>query len=150
MSAQLHVDLIGLTPTPAAVTARTVDRASLREAIESGIQRTRRAVTAGHVPTSGAPFVRYLSYSDEFDIEIGLPLDGPHIVPGFRTTILPGGTAASVWHLGTYEELRFVFDELRRWVESNATPAGDPWEWYWTPGDADPPRTQIVWPVTTP
>lgn len=150
MNVQLEVEILDLTPMPAVVLARSVDRASLGAEIGSGIRRVRNAVTAARVPTVGAPFVRYLSYGEEFDIEIGLPLDGPHAVPTLRATILPGGSAASLWHVGSYTGLPAVFGHLRRWVEKNATPAGCPWERYWTAHSTESPRTQVVWPVRLP
>lgn len=139
--------MIDLQPSPAVVVARRVPAEALGDRIGRSIQQVRTSVSAAGVPSTGAPFVRYLSGGPDFSIEVGLPLDGPHSIPGLRTTLLPGGTAASLWHVGPYDGLREAFRRLEDWVDANAEPAGDPWEWYWTEHDADPPRTQIVWPV---
>lgn len=143
MNVRLGIEVVTLEPTPAVVWARRVGRRSLDETVEEGIQRVRGAVTAARVPTSGPPFVRYVSFRPRLVIEMGLPLDGPHAVPTLRTTILPGGDAATLWKSPD----RDAFDDLRHWVEANALGTGDPWEWYWTEPDAARPRIQIVWPV---
>lgn len=143
MNVRLGIEVVHLEPNPAVVWSRRVDRASLGEVIEAGTDRVRRAVTAARVPTSGPPFIRYLSFSTRLDIEIGVPLDGPHAVPTLRTILLPGGEAATLWHTHHGDAIA----ELRRWVEANAAATGDPWEWLWTASDAAEPGVQLVWPV---
>jgi effector-binding domain-containing protein len=147
MTTAPDVDVIGLTPTPAVVLERKVRRDRLGQVIDEGIRRVRAAVTAARVPTAGAPFVRYLETGEFFRIEVGLPLDGAHAVPTLRSTVLPGGRAASVWHVGPFGDLGESFSRLAAWVESSGLASGDPWEWYWTSADAEPPRVQIVWPM---
>jgi effector-binding domain-containing protein len=143
----LRVTMTELTPTPATVSARRVSRSNLSEEVESGIRKVRAAVTAARVPTNGAPFVRYLTMDEEPEVEIGLPLEGSHVVPTLRATILPGGVAASTWHDGPYEEMLSVLVELETWVELNAGSGGDPWVWHWTGPDAEHARIQVVWPL---
>lgn len=139
-----------LTPTPAVVLARRYERDTLDQTIDEAIRRVRKAVTAARVPTAGPPFVRFLSIGDRGEIEVGLPLDGPHVVPTLRATILPGGTAASAWHRGDESGILDLLRLVERWVADNGTPAGPPWVWYWTPGDSDPFRAQVVWPMRRP
>lgn len=147
MNLRVGIEVVSLTPTPAVVLGRKTARRSFEKATIQGIQRVRRAVAAARVPTAGPPFVRYLSLGPRPDLEIGLPLDGPHSVPTLRTTILPGGEAASLLHTGPPDELAASLEELARWVERHAATAGDPWQWYWTEPDAEEPRIQIVWPM---
>lgn len=142
--------MIELKPTPAVVLARRARAAELGNKIGKAIQTLRTSVSAAGVSSAGAPFVRYLSEGPDFSIEVGLPLDAPHSIPGLRTTLLPGGTAASLWHEGSHDGLGAAFRRLEAWVRDHAEPTGDPWECYWTERDADLPRTQIVWPVTLP
>jgi len=144
------IEVVELAPTPAVVLPRRVATESLGDEIGRGIQRVRAAVTAARVPVAGAPFVRYLAMGPEMELEIGLPLKGSHSVPSLRATLLPGGTAATTWHTGPYTGLPGALADIEAWIAENATSAGDPWESYATAPDADPPRTQVVWPVTLP
>lgn len=150
MNAPPTVTTIELVPTPAVVTRRRARRSDLTQTIGSGISKVRTAVTAARVPSAGAPFVRFLSRADEPELEIGLPLDGAHAVPTLRATILPGGTAVSMWHEGSYEELLSALSELEAWMGENAEPGGDPWVWHWTEPGIDVVRAQAVWPVRLP
>jgi effector-binding domain-containing protein len=142
-----EIEVIDLAPTPAVVLPRTVQRNQLGEDIGRAMSRIQAAVTAARVPVAGAPFVRYLSFGEEIEMEVGLPLTEPQSIPSLRATILPGGPAASTWHLGPYDGLPEAFSTVREWVSENATSAGHPWEAYWTQHDAHPPRTQVVWPI---
>lgn len=143
MNLRLGIDVISMEPTPAVVWALRVGRLSLQAALEEGIGKVRRAVTAARVPSSGPPFVRYLSLRPQLALEVGLPLAGPHAVPTLRATILPGGLGATLWRAPGRDSMAV----LEEWIRQNAEPAGDPWEWYWTEPDAPEPRVQIVWPV---
>lgn len=147
MNVRLRIDVVALEPTPAVVLGRKAGRRPFDKRSLQGIQQVRRAVAAARVPTAGPPFVRYLSLGPRPALEIGLPLDRPHSVPSLRTTILPGGEAASLLHTGPPEELAASLEELGHWVERHAVTAGDPWQWYWTEPDAEALRVQIVWPV---
>ncbi len=147
MSDPYEIEVIELTPTPAVVLPRTVQQSLLGDNIGRALGRIQAAVTAARVPVAGAPFVRYLSFGPEIEMEVGLPLAEPQSIPGLRAAILPGGPAASTWHTGPYEGLAGAFTAVRTWIEANAASAGHPWESYWTPADADPARTQIVWPI---
>ena len=147
MTIDTTIGLIELTPMPAVVLARRYERSTIERTLEEGIQRVRKAVAAARVPTSGAPFVRFLSIGERGGIEVGLPLDGPHAVPTLRATILPGGLGATAWHHGDQSG---VVDSLRlveRWVRHRGRPAGAPWVWYWTADDTAPLRAQVVWPM---
>lgn len=145
-----EIEVIELIPTPAVVLPRTVQRQQLGDGIGQALDRIQAAVTAARVPVAGAPFVRYLSFGSEIEMEVGLPLTEPQSIPSLRAAILPGGPAASTWHVGSYEGLPDAFSAVRAWVSENAIGSGHPWETYWTPHDGDPPRTQIVWPIEFP
>src|SRR5690606_1304132 len=115
MTIDTTVTLTELTPTPAVVLARRYERDTLDQTIDEAIRRVRKAVTAARVPTAGPPFVRFLSIGDRGEIEVGLPLDGPHVVPTLRATILPGGTAASAWHRGDESGILDLLRLVERW-----------------------------------
>ncbi len=98
----------------------------------------------------GPSFVRYLYFGPQIEMEVGLPLTEPQSTPSLRATILPEGQAASTWHVGSYEGLPAAFSAVRAWVSENATQAGHPWGASWIAHDADPARTQVVWPIQFP
>lgn len=103
------VELTGLTPTPAVVEERSVHRDRLGRAID---EATRRVGAAG-APTAGAPSVGDLETGEFSRIEVGLPPDGAHSAPTLRTTVLPGGQAAGVCHVGPFADLGESFPDWR-------------------------------------
>lgn len=147
MNVRVDMEVVELEPTPAVVFARKAGRRPLHETATAGIQKVRKAVTAARVPTAGPPFLRYLTLDERPEVELGLPLEGPHSVPSLRTTILPGGRAATIWHTDPGLDIRSSLDDLHSWVTTRAEVLGDPWQWYWTEPDAEQPRIQIVWPM---
>jgi DNA-binding transcriptional MerR regulator len=89
-------------------------------------------------------------------LEIGLPVQ--RMVEGERgivSAMLPGGTVASVIHMGPYHELEFIYPALGAWIEehgyvvtgpprnailTNYTSVPDPAEY----------QTEVMWPITKP
>lgn len=141
------VELIELEPAPVVVLPRRVPSRDLAEEIGKAIRRVETVVTAARVPVKGAPFVRYLEWSEDLEIEVGIPLAGSHAVPTLRASLLPGGTAITIWRIGEEAGPAGIFTELETWIDAHAEAAGAPWESYWTAPDAGPPRVQQVWPV---
>ena len=85
---------------------------------------------------AGEPFVIYhgMPTKDDrpFDIEICAPI-GRDVEPprGWTVTDLPGGTFASVIHVGPYEALGSAYDELEAWIgREGFAIAGPPREVY--------------------
>ena len=108
------------------------------------------AFLAEHGIEPGTPFSRYHSFSaDEIDMEAGAPVPEP--ITGSGDIIageLPGGTVATTWHVGPYDQLAAAHNALSGWfAEQKKTPNGGPWETYVTdPGqEPDPSRwkTQV-------
>ena len=65
---------------------------------------------------------------------------------------LPGGRAATCWHVGPYEKLTEAHAGLQAWLAANKlTSRGGVWEVYWTdPGmvaDKSKYRTQLFAPI---
>jgi hypothetical protein len=140
-----QIELIHLEPTPAVVLGRTFRAAELVPSIEHGVGRVRAAVTAAQVPTAGAPFVRFVDLGDPLQVDIGIPLSGPHSVPTLRATVLPGGDAASMWHEGGLDRL---LEGVERLLENvDRTPAGSPWASIWPDTDAGKPGIQLLCPL---
>lgn len=117
---------------------------------ERGLERT------------GPVYGRYFQYGpDKVDVEIGIPLatspaDLEPIGAGRLATIgtssLPGGTAASVTHVGSYAGLGKEYDRLHDWIHAQGREEGvAPWESYTDDmaHTADPStlRTEVTWPL---
>ncbi len=108
---------------------------------------------SGQLP-AGMPFALYHSMDgNKVDLECGIPVSSP--VPGtdrVRAGELPAGTAATVTHMGSYDNLPQTWSALTEWMSSQGLqPAGAPWEVYVTdPGevaDQSKWRTDIYFPV---
>lgn len=141
------IEIVELAPSPVVVLSRRVTRPRLPTEIDRAIRRVETAVTAAQVPVAGVPFVRYLGTGDEMEIEVGVPLAGSHAVPTLRAGLLPGGPAATTWHVGPYSDLAEVVAAMESWIGDHAESAGPFWESYWSAPGTDPPRVQLFWPV---
>jgi effector-binding domain-containing protein len=96
--------------------------------------------------TDGPPFVIYhgLPAGDEpFDIEICAPVKRAIDPPsGWQLTELPGGTFASLLHVGPYDTVRQGYDTLLAWLGGHdLAVAGPPREVYLS--DPSTPPNQI-------
>lgn len=103
---------------------------------------------------AGMPFAIYHGMDGgEVDVECGIPVASPVEAEGrVRPGELPGGTVATVTHIGHYEGLRETWAELTQWMSSQGlSPAAAPWEVYVTDPGAEPDsskwRTEIFFPV---
>lgn len=147
MSRAGQIEVIEVEPVPAVALGRSTSASRLAHVVEQGLARVRAAVTAARVPTAGAPFVRFTDLAEPFAVDIGIPLSGAHSVPTLRSTILPGGKAASLWLDGDVARLVGALEQMQRHLGADA--AGHPWARLW-PGTAqDEPGIQLVWPVRT-
>jgi len=104
---------------------------------------------------AGPPFARYRALDDEyaqFEVEAGFPVDRPADVTGeVESSILPGGTAAVVVHIGPYDQMKPAYEAIEAWVAGqNGVLDGAPWEVYYSDPTEQPDpstwRTEIVQP----
>ena len=88
------------------------------------------------------------------DLEVGLPIQRP--VEGERgivSTLLPGGTVASVVHVGPYHELEIIYPALEVWIEKHGYVITGPPRNVILTNHAlvtDPAgyQTEVLWPIT--
>ena len=87
------------------------------------------------------------------DVECGMPVAEPMSgTERIRGGMLPGGTVATVTHLGPYDDLPGTWSALTAWMQAQGLEAaGAPWEVYVTDPGAEPDtskwRTDIYFPV---
>ena len=104
--------------------------------------------------TAGMPLAIYHSMSGPtVDLECAIPVVSAMTGAGrVRGGELPAGTAASVTHVGPYDDLPQTWAALTEWMKTQGLEAsGTPWEVYVTDPGAEPDsskwRTDIFFPV---
>ena len=107
----------------------------------------------GQAP-AGMPFSVYYSMDgDSIDLQCGMPVAQPMEGSGrIEAGELPGGTVATVTHMGPYDALPQTWAALMEWIRSQGLqPSGAPWEVYVTDPTAERDqskwRTDIFFPV---
>jgi len=86
------------------------------------------------------------------DVECGIPLPSAVETSGrVAASELPGGSVATVTHVGPYDQLKGTWEGIMGWVQvEGLTASGAPWEVYVddpTKVDASKLRTEIYVPV---
>lgn len=105
-----------------------------------------RTVEARGGASDGPPFVIYHGMpagDDPFDIEVCAPIRAAIEPPsGWQLKTLPGGTFASLLHVGPYDSVGEGYEVLSAWISSHDLAfAGPPREVYLS--DPDTPSEQI-------
>ena len=113
----------------------------------------------GHIQRSGGqpagmPIAIYYTVPAEtVDLQCAIPVAAPLAGAGrVQAGELPAGTAATVTHIGPYDDLPQTWAALTEWMQSQGLEgAGAPWEVYVTDPGAEPDqskwRTDIFFPV---
>jgi effector-binding domain-containing protein len=142
----------------------TIPRSSLDlgEAYGATFPRVFAALGERRLAPAGPPFGRYLEWSAErVVVEIGVPVaealaDVPVETPDgeLRSSTLPGGTVATLTHVGSYEGLPDANRTLATWIAEQGLERSDAlWESYASDPETvplDELRTEIVQPVHPP
>lgn len=155
-----NVQLQQLEPEPSLSIRATIRVEQLGEAMGERIGALRDYLRQAGAQPAGPPFVRYHTFGEtETDLELGVPVIEPIAGAGrIQGGELPGGPAATTWHLGPHDKLGDAYARVAAWLkEQGREPDGPAWEvYYWIdlnqnqdPSTWDPTswRTQLVQPV---
>ena len=108
---------------------------------------------SGQTPAGMPLAIYHRMEGDTVDLECALPVAAPMAGAGrIQAGELPAETAATVTHMGPYDNLRHTWEALTEWMASQGLAgAGAPWEVYVTDPGAEPDqskwRTDIFFPV---
>ena len=146
--------LVTLEPTTVAVVREVVPMRELTGYFDRVFHAVMAAAEAQGVAITGPPVAVYHGIPEEYvDVAAGFPTATP-ITPadgGVVASQLPGGCAARLLHVGSYDSLEQAYGRIVTWFgEQGLTPAEVMWESYLNepdPDDPDAAETLITWPV---
>lgn len=101
----------------------------------------------------GAPFSRYLAFSDTgVHFQAGFPVASTFVAEApFQVITIPGGAFAKTTHYGSYDQIGAAYEALHAWMNANnRVAAGAPFEVYvddpaTTP--ANQVKTEVFYPI---
>lgn len=147
-------ELVTLEARPVALLRETVRMDALTDYYDRAFHAVSAAVSSQGVSIAGPPVGVYFGMPGKtVDVGAGFPTEGS-IRPdaGVTPETLPGGRAAQVLHVGSYDAMPATYGRLTEWLaERELTPGPLMWETYVTePDDAHPEATStlITWPLT--
>lgn len=147
-------ELVTLEPTTVAVLRETVPMSELTSFFDRAFHAVMEVAQAQEIAVTGPPFALYYGMpSDTVDLAAGFPTAAPVTsADGVAASELPGGRAARLLHVGSYDSLEGAYGRVMAWMGEKAyRPAGVMWESYLnepTPdGDPDANQTLITWPI---
>ena len=122
-----------LEPQPVLSIRAIVPTEQLAAAMGERLQRLADYLGRHGLQPSGPPYVRYHAFSEaEADLELGIPLRQTVTGEGLIVSgLLPGGPAATTWHLSPHDQLGEAYGRLHAWLQSRGRESGGPaWEVY--------------------
>ncbi len=146
-------ELVDLQPATVAIVRETVPMNAMAEFFGRAFGETMAVAQAQGVDLAGPPLAVYFSMPAETaDVGGGFPTARPVEASGSVTSeALPGGRAAQMVHVGSYDTLAETYDVLVAWMDEHQLRAKPVmWEIYLTEPDDEHPEntlTQIVWPI---
>lgn len=154
--------IANLAPQPTLAARTTSPRDRLQRLFSDYLPEVaQRIADLGREP-AGPAYGRYHSVEgDEWDVEIGIPIDMPasNVRPleeAERGELaggeLPGGDVATTIHEGSYDTISDAYERLERFIQQQGREMGGaPWESYVVEmSEVDDPsrlRTEIYWPL---
>jgi effector-binding domain-containing protein len=139
-----EVEVIQLEPQPALIIRDTVAVERLGESVGERIEALSGFVQAHNIQLAGHPFVRYHTFGEiETDFEFGVPVAEPVAGAGRIVAIeMPGGPAATTWHVGAHIKLGEAYARIAQWMKENGrepdSPAWEVYPWIDLSGKGDP------------
>lgn len=133
MTEEQHVELEELPPQPVLSIRATIPVARLGDTMGERIRVLSQFLRERGAQPAGPPFVRYHTFGEtDTDMEFGVPVTEPTAGDGeVGGGELPGGSAATTWHLGAHDRLGEAYGRIERWRrEHGREPAGPGWEVY--------------------
>ncbi|GAB3865226.1 hypothetical protein GCM10029963_76970 [Micromonospora andamanensis] len=92
------------------------------------------ALRQSDIDPAGAPYVRYHTFGDDTDMEVGVPVTAPPASPtigGVTAGTLPGGRSLVATHEGSHDRLNEAYGALQGAVRrDDLTEVGAAWEEY--------------------
>ena len=147
-----EIRILQLAPTPTAVVRRRARPGELSEVVPNACGLVWRVLRARSVPGAGRHIALYLD--SEINLEIGVELDtaAPFVSDGeVVRSVIPGGTVATVVHVGPYHRLHEAHEAISRWCEDHRCAlAGPSWEIYGHWHDDQEPRTDVFYLLENP
>lgn len=143
-----QVELVELEPQEVAVVRGHVTVDGIPGFLGGAYAEVMAALGGQRLTPSGPPFARYEQTADGFEVEAGFPVAGT-VTPSGRVVAgrLPGGSAASVLHRGSYGGLAAAYRAAGDWLTTNGyVAAGAAWESYLDGPDVPEPRTLVRFP----
>ena len=113
-----QIEVVTLKPQPVLVMEEEVAPEELGAALARMLPTVHGYASQQGAVITGMPFMRYLSMSDKFLIQAGMPVAEP--VTGtddIKADELPGGKAATTVFLGPYHEVGEAWDAINAWRE---------------------------------
>lgn len=151
--------LVTIDPSPVAVARGIMAMSDFPTFFASAFGAVAAVVAGQGLEIVGEPFAFFPSApddsaaSDVVEVAAGFPVSGSTESAGEVVSwVLPGGRAVTTVHVGPYDGMDKIYDQMREWMaEQGLTPGDHLWEVYLSdPSDEPDPstwRTQIVWPV---
>ncbi len=148
-----QIEVVTLKPQPVLVMEEEVPPEELGAALGRMLPQVHGYASELGAVVTGMPFMRYLSMTDKFVIQAGIPVAEPaEGTEAIRYDELPGGKAATTVFLGPYHEVGAAWDAINAWREERGMEIGfGGWDVYENdPSEVSDPselRTRIYQPL---
>ena len=155
MNEQNGVELLQLNPQPTASVRETIPIEQIGPKTGEDAAALFAFIEQTGAKSVGPFFARYHTFTDTAtDLEHGIPVAEPIMDAGaVFAGELPGGPAASTWHLEEHSKLGEAYQRISQWINDNGRePNGAAWEIYhWIdpnqPQESATAQDQSTWHV---